>query len=299
MVPVGVLLALLLAPEIVETKVDPGGKMSFDYGRPTWHEELDTWFEKDVSWRFGANNPTVWKTDAGLIFGDVVVFPGAYNVGAVRYKDQPGRWLVVFHHDGFVYNGATNSGQVWAEETTVAEKEAAQRFTVEFDPADRSAGAAKGSYVLRATFGARRMELPFRTAAAKTLKGKVGKTPFTATYLERTDLEELAAQIAKGPVGVAQIESKKLEHPVRLLLDASTGTPKLLVADRNGADPLAPSSTIDGQAGDAPQAKETKEMRLTIDTTAERTLLRFDVAGKRYDFELPEAAVSTPAGRTG
>lgn len=264
----------------LSVKLKPGGKLQLDYGRPQWHDSLESAFSSDFSWRFGANSPTVLETEAGLVFDDLVVFPGTYGLNAVFYADHPGRWNMVFHGDGHWYQGGVNHGEFWVEETEVGEDDAAPRFTVEVPKQD-------DGYLLRATFGARRMEVPFRPAPARKTKGKAGRISFEAAFLARTDLDALAAAVETKPIGVARLTGKKVPRPLRLLLrhDAAADAPTLVVVDTRPSHRTEPVLTLEGQTGDI--AAPSEAFTMTVKSGKAAAGLTFGIGVTSYHFELP------------
>ncbi len=280
-------LALLLAAAAIvstpsasadrlQTKV-PGGKLQLDYGRPSWHADLEGLMTQDFSWRFGSNSPTVLQTEAGLVFEDLVVFPGTYNLNALFYTSAPGRWLMTFHGDGHWYASKINHGSFWVAEDRLAEEELVRRFTVEFTERD-------GGHVLRATFGPRRVEAPFRAFATRVVKGKTGRTSFESTYLLREDVDEIEKAIEKRAVGVARVTGKKVAMPLRLLLRGGS-TPKLFVCDTRHDAEAAPVAVIDGQRSTL--AAPVPILSHSVASGKAAAVLTFELGGASYQFELP------------
>ena len=260
----------------------PGGALTLDYGRPGWHDDLEEHLAEAVQWRFGANSPTVLRTDAGLVFDGLVVFPGEYNLGATHYPSHQGQWALQFHHDGYYISGETSSGTVHMREQRVDDDEAAKRFLVEFVPQE---GA--GRYLFRATYGPRRIEAPFTSAKAAKAKGKAGRVGFTSIYLLVADQELLQRQVdSKAGLGVAQLSAKKLDAPLRLILHGGD-TPRLMVRDRRPAHVAEPIATLTGQVGEL--AKPVDVLEHKVKSGKEGAELSFSIGDRSYHFTLPES----------
>ncbi len=271
----------LLAPDQVKVNARPGGKMTVDHGTPTWRDEFQTALSPGQAWRLGANGATTWTTEAGLIFDDLVVFPGTYDLAAAPQSDQT--WHLIFHHDGNQYRRETGEGHAVLAEAEVSKKEFAKSLTVEIEP-DKKAG--KGVYRFRATFGPRRMEGTFRSAKAKTLKGKVGSERFTSTVLLRTDVDDLAERVANDFVPLARLEvTPRKGDPRSFRVFVKGGdSPALALVPPGGS--VGSAATISGQSGGASAAKTVEH---SIESTDAGADLVFEVGEHSFHFPVTEA----------
>lgn len=277
-----VAVTALLAPDQVKVTARPGGKMTYDYGAPVWRDEFQTALTPGQAWRFGANGATTWTTEAGLLFDDLVVFPGAYDIAAQPQSAES--WHLLFHHDGIQYRRETGEGHAVLLEVPASKKEFAKTLTVEIGP-DKKAG--KGVYRFEATFGPRQMSATFRTAKAKTLKGKLGGEKFTSTYLERTDLEELATALDTEAVAVARLATaprKGTPKEFRAFLKGGESPTLTLVAP---GESIGSGRSISGQKGGA--AKPGKAIVHTIESTDTGADLVFGIGEETYHFPIAEA----------
>lgn len=263
-----------LAPDTSELKAKPGGKVTIKYGAPTWKPEWEDQIVEGMIWRLGSNPPTTISTQAGLIFDDAIVFPGDYNLGIVCKNFE--EWDLVVHNDGLNYNAGpcearTSFPLVWLDE-----KDAHDRLVLEVKKAD------DGGYRFVIGLGRRHLEKPFKTAPARTLKAKIGKYAFTSTYLERTDLEEMARLVDEGALTVAKIESKSLAHAMRCVLGGGE-TPELWIWPPN--EILQAPLRIQGQSGNA-QTKSDKLLH-TIEGGRDAATFEFVVGETSYHFDVP------------
>lgn len=282
------ILTLALAPllgtpagaDTTELKARPGGKVVIQYGSPMWQEAWEDQIVDGMIWRLGSNPPTTIETDAGLVFDDTIVFPGEYNLGIVCVGADA--WDLVVHTDGLNWNNGPCAARTRFPVTWVEEKEAARRLLIEMKK-------GKEEHVFRIALGRRHLAKPFRTFAARTLKAKVGRHGFTSTYLLRTDLEQVAQQVAADEVCVARLESKSLRQPLRCFLRGGENIQLAVWPEGDGA-PLF----LEGQTG-AP--KTTSETLLhEVEGGRESAVLVFVVGETTYHFDLPVEPFDRHAG---
>ncbi len=267
------LLGPALAPDTAELKAKPGGKVTIKYGAPTWRPEWEDQIVEGMIWRLGSNPPTTISTQPGLIFDDAIVFPGDYNLGIICRSAEA--WDLVVHRDGLNYNAGPYEARTSFPLVWLDEKEAHPRLALEMKKTD-------DGYVFVIGLGRRHLEKPFRTAPSRTLKAKIGKHAFTSTYLERTDVEEMARLIEEEGLCVAKVESKSLSHPMRCVLGGGETTelwiwppPEVLLA------PLR----IEGQIGEAKAKSD--ELVHTIASGRETATFEFVVGRTSYHFDVP------------
>lgn len=274
LVPSIVALVFAVGCNEAELSAKPGGKMSFVYNPPTWRDEFKSALQAGQPWRFGANGATTWTTEAGILFDDLVVFPGEYNIAGIP---QSGTWQLVFHHDGIFYERKQTEGMTVLQEVEIPPKEQSKQLEVVI-AADKKAD--KGVYLFQATFGPRRIEGRFRTAKAKVLKAKAGKKSFTSTWLERTDVESLVAQVEAGEVAVARIQVKDADHAILVFLRGGDSPRLRLVAPGEAGK----AKEIPGQKSELASAG--KSMVHSVAADKDALDLSFEVGAVAYHFPL-------------
>ena len=84
------------SPHVRTLWTTAGANVSIEYGRPyvknrTIGRNLEPIAER--IWRLGADEPTTFRTSAGLKFGDVTLTPGAYTLWVMT--DRNGDWRLV------------------------------------------------------------------------------------------------------------------------------------------------------------------------------------------------------------
>lgn len=278
---IAVLALAVPAPDQTKLTAKPGGKMSIDYGSPTWREGMDAQLQSGQTWRLGQNDPTTWTTAGGLVFEDAVLFPGSYHLAAGPKGGDT--WELIFHHDGSFFQGKTEEERATLKETEVGKKDIAKRLVIELGADKKS----KDTYEFVATFGARRMVGQFQAPKAKVAKAKAGKNGFELTWLVRTDLGTLAEKIDSEPTLIASIEVKDREKPLRVYLTGGE-TPELMLAE---AGEKPGRGGIKGQRGDVEKPGTEVDVEVKSGDNAE---LVVTVAGHSYHFEIPPESVAPP-----
>ena len=219
-----VAIPILLAPDKAELSAKPGGKVSIEYSSPGWRDEFETMLRPGETWRLGANSATTLTAACGLVFDDVVIFPGEYNLGAA--PKGGGRWDLVFHHDGIRFRGESAEGRAALEEVDVGKRDYSKRLDIELQR-DKSAPKGEHLYLFRATFGPKRMEGRFLAPKARSTKAKAGSVRFELTWLERHDVARVAEQLDGAALPVASIAVKGQDRadpgPARRRRDAHAG----------------------------------------------------------------------------
>ena len=266
-------LLLVPAPDRAELKAKPGGSVRFDYGAPRWQDAFEEQITEGLSWRLSASAENRLTTKAALLFEEAVVFPGTYNVGALCRAEPD--WDLVFHHDGIHYGNGPHAGMFSLEATRLPTDEATEKLEISFSRDD-------DAYRFDIRFGSRALSTPFQTAAVKTVRGKVGKYGFTSSYLVREDLQEVATRLDEDEITLARIESKHLEHPVRVRL--RDGGMVEVVLERE--DPRRADLFIEGTSH--PLKRPTKAVGHTVSSGAKAAVMAFQIGATEYRFELPE-----------
>ena len=267
------LAALVAAPDRAELKAKPGGTIRFDYGAPAWQDRFEEQIVEGLSWRLSAGSENRLDTKAALVFEDTVVFPGKYNVGALC-RGEP-EWDLVFHHDGVHYGNGPHSGMVNLEGTTLPDGERAKKLEIDF-------AQEQGTYRLDIRFGKRALSTPFRTAATKAVKGKAGRHAFTSTFLLRDDIEEMNRLLDESEITIARIESKQLEHAVRVRIRG--GDAVEAVYERE--DPRRADVFVDGVV--SPAKRPSAVVQHAVVKDGDGPALEFTIGDNTYRYPLPE-----------
>lgn len=228
-----------------ELVAKPGGKIKVIHGNPVWNDAFTEQMKPGLNWRLGSNGPTTLDTEAGLIFDDAIVFPGKYNLGLLC--ENAGSYVLVVHNDGQNYGNGPCEAKATFRISALDKKKFAKALTIDFgrDP-------EKKGYQFQIDFGPHRVSQSFITAKAKTAKGKTGAIPFTATYLEWTDLGAFKKTVEEGEVCVARLEGKA-KQPMRAILSVR-GEPSLRFV-------------LDGEESSHASVTGTSEQPKTVSTT--------------------------------
>ncbi len=268
---------LVLFPDQAKVAT-PGGKMEFEYNPPMWRDEFQSALSPGQAWRFGSNGATTWTTEAGILFDDLVIFPGEYNIAASPRED--GTWRLIFHHDGIQFTGATSEGAASLQGVEAPKKEESKKLVVEID---KEKQAPKGVFRFRATFGPKRMEGTFTTAKAKSKKVKIGKEKVACTWLERADLEELEKKLDGDHVAVLRMEAGESTKALTLFLKGGDA-PTLQV--RRVGSPDSAFRTFEGQKGEVERPGKT--FVHTLKSTDSGAEISFEVGANAYYFTVTD-----------
>lgn len=266
----------LSAFDSADVAAKPGGKIKIDYGSPMWKDEFAAQLTPGFTWRLGANSATTLTTEAGMVFDDLVLFPGTYNVAAVVGQEQ--KIDLVFHHDGIFLENKSTEGRTPCEVSELKGKDVAKKLTMELKK-------AKERYEWRIAFGPKGMVRPFQPYAAKKAKGKAGATAFELVWLERTDLEECAKRAADGAVCVARLAVKEAESPHFLLLRAGQSPEFVLSASPDGKG----GTSVKAEA--APTAKAAKALTCIVAAEGDEAVVTVSLGANAYTAKLGAGAL--------
>lgn len=274
----------VLAPEQIKVTAKPGGKMTYQFNAPVWRDEFITALPVGQTWRFGSNSATTWTTAAGIIFDDLIVFPGTYNIG-VR-PEAGGKWQLLFHHDGIFPSGETAEGEATLLEEEIPKKRQTKMLEVDIGPNKK---AGKGIYQFQATFGPKHMAGNFTTAKPRGIKAKIGRDKVVSTYLRRTDIDDLSTSLDDQFVAMARVTSNEDAKGIRLFLRGGD-TPKLAVV-KTGSSESRPDHEAKGQRGGVD--KPGKEIVHTFQSKDDTVNISFEIGAHSYHFEVPVSVFKT------
>lgn len=255
------LLLVVLAAASAQTAkyAGPGGKVSIKYGAPRYRAELMLQARPGLVWRLGADTSTTIETTGALVWREGVVFPGTYNLGAVKISDT--RWNLIFHRDGNLFR----SGKDWGQPSVTqglsdSPKERSDRLLIELKPAaDRALRKAGGAH-FRVRFGPHFLEAPLSVLKVTKRRHRLGKLAFqleTVKLPATPEWEKVISGEHERAFTFARLTLRKDTQETLLALEP--GSPPLLKL-------LAFNREVPGQRQAANSAAKDLQLTLAEDT---------------------------------
>jgi hypothetical protein len=113
----------------------PEGKLTINYGSPTWKEEFNEGIKKLAAegkeWRLGNNEPTRATLTSGLDSAQGAIPPGDYTLALKPGADN--KWSLLFYEAQTFYDKAFKTWEIPSTGAATELKTPAQNLTIRFD----------------------------------------------------------------------------------------------------------------------------------------------------------------------